>query len=420
MKLAELAKELNLPIKPSGLEEMEIYSQIRDYFFQLFALRIKNQFQSPSLKSSTTIQRTKNQNSIEHSVYQRSDYNPLKAENQLNDLYHALKSKNPKTLYFNSGMAAINTLLFFLYHHHKIGLFLVGENAYYETKYLFEDYGSVSYYNDYYSLPKINFDSLWLEYPINCTNPANYPINKSSIIKIHLKQFFQQAKKNKKKKFYLVIDYTLGKVPFQQSVFKSAPENVSIFLVTSLQKHRGYGLDLVNAGAITIFSNRKDYIYLKKLRAIMGASYTQETFWLQPQISYKTINKLIKDSGNIAYNISTQIINRKEVKCYFANNTFKTSFIFLKIDKKLITNHIKNPYLSDLLIKSIIKSAKINKTEMITGTSFGFPFTRIFKNSERYENTDILRIAIGYNEILNSKTAKAINEGIEDFIKGLK
>jgi len=217
-----------------------------------------------------------------------------------------------------------------------------------------------------------------------------------------------------------VIDFTLFYVPFEiWKYINKLPSNLSVFLVSSLQKHRGYGFDLTNGGILTYYShtNAEDYEEFTKIRAITGTSITQETVWLMPELKQKTINKIVKDSGIEAKRIYEKCNDIKpQVSLFYADNgEFLTSFIFVKIGKELMKKSIKKPYFSDLLIREIIKAAKKNKTLMLNGTSFGFPFTRIFKNSERYENTDSLRIAVGYDKYFNRGVAKSITEGIKVF-----
>jgi ssDNA-binding Zn-finger/Zn-ribbon topoisomerase 1 len=138
-----------------------------------------------------------------------------------------------------------------------------------------------------------------------------------------------------------------------------------------------------------------------------------------PQINNKLINQIIKDSGNEAKKLFNKCNNLGlPIKLYFSDNkTFDSCFIFIKIDQKLMKRSVRKPYYSDLLIAELVKSAKRNKCILVNSTSFGFPFSRIFKNSERYSNADSLRIAVGYDSEFNLNLDKAINEGIINFLR---
>ncbi len=422
MNIHNLADLMKLLVKPDK-NAQSTYSRIRNFYIKKGEKLGHGRYQSPSINPSAIVQRSKSQNTLEHSVYQRADFTPVKAENDFNKFFKPLSDMNPKTLFFNSGMAAISTLMFYLNNSKKGKRMHVGENAYFETKWLAEDYLGSGLVNEY-SL-KINKDTdiLWLEYPINCTQPSKYPFDKGIDLSDVFKKLTKICKLKKGKRVSLVIDYTLYFLPFNIGDYvKIIPQNLDIYLVTSLQKHRGYGLDLVNGGALTFYSHSSndDYEYLKRLRTITGTSITQETLWTMPPIKPVIINKLIKDSSRNAYKVFKEVSKHsfEYVKFYYSQNRdFKTSFIFIEIDEDLVKKHSQKPFLSELLIQEIISSAKKNNAVMIHGTSFGLPTSRIFKNSERYENTNSLRVAIGYDEDQCGDIAKVLIEGTTYFSK---
>lgn len=418
MEIKQLAQELSVSI--DAVDEMESYSLLRGYYVDTFTEKMNGQFQSPTISPSTLTQRGASQNDLEHGVYQRADYSPVVLEQQINNLYPKTNLIAPRTLVFNSGMASISTLLFFLYNCLGYEHIVVGENTYFETKSLFEKYNRFSFFNEFLSDGIPDCRGIWIEYPINCTKPDIYPINRSSsklILFQAINELIQIARKSPEKRYSIVIDYTLYFIPFDMDITR-VPSNVSLFLITSLQKHRGYGLDLVNGGAITYYSNNDDdYASLTELRASMGTLFTQESGWLQPAIRPTTINTLILDSGRLALSIFKRLKIHPGVSAFYSgNNSFLTSFIFLKIEKSIMSLYGSGPFFSERLINSIVQAALEANTQILHGTSFGFPFTRIFKNSERYENTNMLRIAIGYDERLHVNMADVLSKGINRFI----
>jgi len=420
MTIEDLAISLGVKY-PRGLSKLQLYDYLRSHFFDEFKSKYSGAFQSPSIEPSAIKQRSDLQIESEHSVYQRSDYTPLTFEKSFNSLYQNLGRAEPRSLMFGSGMAAISSLIYYLYNCKKIKKLCLAENAYFETKWIAEDYGRFSLFNEYELNLPCDCDVYWLEYPVNCTHPDKYPFEKQ----IDMKKFFDVFLKiisKTNKNIHLVIDYTLFYIPFcLEEYVTSLPKNLTIYFVTSLQKHRGYGLDLTNGGVITYYSHHpiKDHEALVRTRAIMGSSITQETIWLMPQINNRLINRLITDSGHQAKKIFYKCNKDSSgIRLYYSDNdVFLTSFIFVKIDKELMKFSTKRPYFSDRLIAEIIESARRNNAIIVNGTSFGLPFTRIFKNSERYFNTDSLRIAVGYDEELNLGVAEAIQDGISSFLK---
>jgi len=424
MKIEELANKLCVKTKPN-IHKLNIYNDIRNCFIKRSHQLDAEKFQSPSINLTTHVQRNFAQNEEEHSVYQRADYIPIKTERKFNRMFRTINNVEPKTLFFNSGMASISTIMFYLKNSKRLGTLNLGENVYFETKWLAEDFTDIKYFNEYNLNLDANAQIFWWEYPINCTQPTKFPFEQQLDIEKIFNIIKQFCDYRPKKNHFLVIDYTLYYLPFQISDYLlRVPDNLEIFLITSLQKHRGYGLDLTNGGAITFYSkNNKVYEKLVKLRAIMGTSIPQETIWTMPEIETGAINKLVKDSGKNAQKIYEFIskYNIEKVKFYFSNNEkFLTSFIFIEIDKELVSGYKKKPYLSDILIEKIVFSAIKNGAILVYGTSFGLPFTRIFKNSERYDNTNSLRLAVGYDREMNKNVDKSIIEGVKLFQESIR
>lgn len=420
MKLEKLAVVLNIKT-PRKLSGFALYNRIRKYFYRRSHSLTGLAFQSPSVRPSTVNQRSTAQTESEHSVYQRSDYTPISLENSLNSIFPPLGTTVPFTLMFNSGMAAVSATAYFLYGHKKITKMILGENVYFETKWVMEGYHKFHWFNEYKQNLSANADVYWFEYPINCTQPENYPFQKQlDLPSMFIKLLTLDYSDNRHR--YIVIDYTLSTLPLDLTPYlKNLPQNLTIILITSLQKHRGLGLDLTNAGAVTVYSHSPtdDLEHFSRIRAILGGCVTQETSWLMPPLNTSLINQIIIDSGKEARRIY-HLINRPKlpVKFFCADNqSFQTSFIFVMIDSVLMQKSVKQPFYSDLLIKELVLSARRHQAHLIQGTSFGFPFSRIFKNSERYDNTNSLRIAVGYDSGFNVRLSDAIIDGVDKFIK---
>lgn len=424
MEITTVAEQLGIK-DASDKNPSVAYSRMRQYYFERFRKRVGGAFQSPSIFPTTIEQRSLSQNYEEHSVYQRSDFIPLQTESSLNRYFFQLRDREPVTLLFSSGMAAISTTAFFLRNVCGVPTTTLGENSYFETKWVFQNYPNTALINEYQSIIPENFDLLWLEYPINCTYPTDYPFSNQLNIKAIADQSIAVCHRHPNEFKKLVFDYTLHPIPFDLSPYlNEIPDNLDIFLITSLQKHRGYGLDLTNGGAITYYSTEPKVIkdQLRRLQAIWGTSITQESLWLMPEINPKLINQLIEDSGNNAQSIAKKLPTEEgPIHIFYADNPqFKTSFIYLTIDDNLIKKRISEPYLIDLLIRDIIEASKSQRAIMVHGTSFGLPNTRIFKNSERYDNCNSLRLAIGYDEVMNEGVDKAIQHGISSFVQQLQ
>ena len=193
MKLRNLASQLKIK-HPKNLTGLSLYNYIRKYYFNEFKLKYSEPFQSPSVSPTTTKQRSKFQLNNEHSVYQRSDYTPLGLENRFNSFYKRINEVEPESLAFNSGMAAISSLMYYLYNYKKVERLALAENAYFETKWIAEDYNKYVFFDEYtLALPK-KCNAYWIEFPINCTKPDKYPFEKQLNLKIFFSQFFYRVR----------------------------------------------------------------------------------------------------------------------------------------------------------------------------------------------------------------------------------
>lgn len=423
MKLEIVAENLDVKIdkKHKGITA---YSHIRDYFIENSSLLERGKFQSPSISPSTHCQRSATQNEIEHGVYQRFDYTPISIEENFNQMFRPIGDIFPKTVFFSSGMAAISSTMFFIQNVLRLSSLCIGENTYFESKWLAENYSKTTIVNEFDREFTDDSNIFWLEYPINCSYPTKYPFDKRLDPNVELRKIYKICVSNKRKKFAIVIDYTLFYLPFPIWEFiVDIPDNLDIFLVTSLSKHRGYGLDLTNGGAVTIYTKRQMsdmYKSFNRTKTIMGASITQETVWTMPSIKPKLINQLILNSGENSLKMFHQLQSKEilGVKFFFSKNSYLlTSFIFMEIESDLMKRSITYPYFSDLLISNILSEAINHKSILVYGTSFGFPFTRIFKNNSNWNhNASSLRIAVGYDDDLNKDVAESIQLGSERFI----
>lgn len=128
MKLEKVALSLGIS-SINGENKLQLYRRVRQNFIRHFGAKYKDFYQSPSILPSTSRQRSTYQSEKEHSVYQRSDYTPIILEHSFNSLFPSLASIAPITLMFNSGMAAISSVVYFLYGHKKIRCLSAGENT---------------------------------------------------------------------------------------------------------------------------------------------------------------------------------------------------------------------------------------------------------------------------------------------------
>lgn len=252
MNVHKLASTLQVPVSPNE-DAITIYEKIRGYYFERCFNCLRGVYQSPSYPNTPLPQSTPLQTGRPGEAYLRYDFDPSEAESAFNLGHRALDHLAPKTFFFSSGMSSITTLLLYLARIAGSRRLCVGQRVYFEAVRLMRQLFRVVAEDEYDFKVPSGTQILWLDYPLS-TEPNQLP-NLNSI----LDRFVSFTRKYYDQDFYIVIDYTVAAFAFDiRQYITGLAENIHIVLITSLQKHMGYGLDLAKGELLPYIRDRRN------------------------------------------------------------------------------------------------------------------------------------------------------------------
>ncbi|MGH2637845.1 MAG: hypothetical protein ACRDF4_00935 [Rhabdochlamydiaceae bacterium] len=416
MHLSVLADRLG-SVSHSKTNPLDIYNDLRNSLFAKFFTRVQGTYQSPSWSNSPLSQSsTENQSRIEE-TYLRYDFNPIDLEEQFNSGHCALDGIEPVTLFFHSGMSAINTILVYLRKALNSHGACIGTNIYFEANRLIRQFFRVQ------ALPEDKFriapdvHLIWIDYPLS--DEPNYFPDLRAIIS----EMIDNSTRRYDQEYYIVIDYTLAGFAFDiRKYIRDLPYNLHIFLVSSLQKHMTYGLDTATGGALTVYSRTNEIILaIRRLRSYCGAILSERSAFLLPPIEPALVKEIIIDAGKNACDLAKAVTSfgSPRLKIHYQFDTpmgYRSSLVFIELPEAVTTQRSNRTSL-DQLLDQILIAAKKRDVPLVHGASFGFPMTRICK-FDGGVNSDLrsLRFGVGYDEDLANSVIPAINDGIQAFL----
>lgn len=416
MDIKIIADYLKIPIHRQA-DSLAVYKEIRKNLFRRYYEKYIGTFQSPSVSPTPIIQRANNQTDRKNETYLRYDFRPQDLEEKFNSGFLSVNGVQPQTLFFNSGMSAITTLVLYLAKVVRPKKVLLGDYTFFESKHILRRLFLTKIFSEEsFEIPD-DTTLVWFDYPTNDDN--NYFLNLPKLLNEMIKRSYERYDEE----FFIVIDYTVSAFGFSlEKYLKELPLNLHIFLVSSLQKHMTYGLDIGTGGALTIYSRASNiYAKIDMLRSYSGSFLNERSYFLLPPIEPSIVRRVIFDSGSIALEIAQEISNLSSKIIvhyqYKSPEPYTSSLIFVQLGDELLHNSSLKNYAIDSLTKCILVEAKKNNAILVHGTSFGFPMTRIFKNGDIDEDVRILRIVAGYDERMQENVLKSIKDGIQTFLK---
>jgi hypothetical protein len=417
MDIKFIGDYLNIQID-NKLDNLEIYRLIRKTLFERFYKNYLGTFQSPSISASPVVLRGQFQAERSLECYLRFDFNPSELEEKFNEGHKPINFIWPKTLFFNGGMSAITTLAIYLAKEAKTGRLLLGQHTYYEVKHILRRLFAPQLFTESEVLISDDTQLIWFDYPTN-SDDKNCFIDILTV----LSSVIRLSKNHYDKEFYLVIDYTVSAFGFSlEKYLDDLPNNLHIFLVSSIQKHMTYGFDIGTGGALTIYSRTADiYDNIMHLRGFTGSLFNEQSFFLLPNIEPEIVKQIVVDSGKNAQSIVEHVKFLSEgidVQYTFTSpESYNSSLVLLRLDRDFFLHkREKDIHPIDKLVHCILAEAKRNQAIIVNGASFGFPMTRIQKNGGLEDDVRSLRIAAGYDEEMNKNILDAIVIGIQNFI----
>jgi len=373
--------------KDLGKPNLTSWDELRRGYLERAANIVKDDWQSPSYLTSLTSQAGRREGRIIGNI---SDY--TRDQHDLSLAYEKKYAKEylprigilPIEPYVtSSGMAALTTILVMF--HRAIGVdvtVLAGKHSYFQNlEILTKSFAKVILFDE-------NDESEWKEL-IEREKPkvvfVDSLCNESSLTKPPVTQIAEQMSKVLKTQSYLVVDNSMMATKFEfKSALKYRSSRLGIIGFESLNKYHQFGLDRVTGGIVWGNSIRLS-VMLNQARRHAGTIMPDISALMLPTPNIK-IMRLYLDRIWENREILQKIIGERCIG--------QAAQVVIKFENKISYEKIQK------IIKKIIARAKKEKVQIVAGTSFGMPNTRIYLTARQSEFTEMfLRVSVGTEEI---------------------
>ena len=372
--------------KDLGKPDLTSWDEIRRGYLERAANIAKDDWQSPSYLTSMASQAGRREGKIIGNItdYTRDQHDlSLEYEKKYAKEYLPRIGILPIEPYVtSSGMAALTTIIVML--HRTMGVdvtVLVGKHSYFQNlEILTKSFGKVILFDE-------NDDSEWKEL-IEREKPRAIFVdslcNESSLTKPPVTQIAKQMSKELKAHSYLVIDNSMMAPKFEfKSVLKYRSSRLGIIGFESLNKYHQFGLDRVTGGIVWGHSIRLS-VALNQARRHAGTIMPDITALMLPTPNRK-IMKMYLDRIWENREMLQNVLGERVIG--------EGAQVVIKFEKKMSYEKIQK------IIKKIIARAKKEKVQIVAGTSFGMPNTRVYLTARQSQYTEMfLRVSVGTEE----------------------
>lgn len=400
-----------IPISNALAQKYAFYDQLRTLTSSVASFMTASNWQSPSYAHSVYPQAGLKTGKIIGNItdYTRDQHLEANAYQKVfAKTYVGSRGLVPVEVFLTqSGMAALSTIIMFLYREKKVhGPILIGKSSYFQNKELIKNV---------FTQPIIEVDehdTQTIQSAITQHQPAIIFIdslcNAPDLALPNLKQIISYLTKHATRESYLIVDntcLTLGYAPLRHLSLLS--RKVKLVVFESLNKHFQFGLDRTTGGFV--YGLPTDAAALFYSRVHSGTIMTDTSVAMLPSPNKKLLqqrlHRLKRNADYVATTLHTYIqhhttnVNRivypglpnhpayawaKKLPFHGASITL----VFAK--QKRGVRQYKG------FIKQILTKARSQNIPLVAGTSFGMNVTRVYLTSLRSDyGTPFIRISVG-------------------------
>lgn len=391
-----------------------LYNQIRQQMSSIATLALATDWQSPSFSASLTQQAGSQEGMIYQSIndYKRDQHHDAKNyEKKFRKQYIRYPFINPVRIFaVNSGMAALTTIISFLIGQDitKNRSIVVGAHSYFENKILLKRF-FLSQYKEVseYDLERIKeialkekpavwfFDSL---------------CNDQTVLIPPLNQIIPLLHSIKNYHPYIVVDNTGLSITYQPfSNISFTPKQLIVW--ESLLKHHQFGLDRVNGGIIYASCTNASELYTYRDHGGTNISDLQVLSLPTPnkKILLKRLQRHQRNHMLLVNSLHTLLNNLPNLSVDSVISPHLQDLTQTSYKGTVCTLQFTPPYRSvkgyNRFLNTILSTAKQHNVNIVAGTSFGLPTTRIYiPASRKGQGIPFFRIAVGTEPYLIANT----------------
>jgi cystathionine beta-lyase/cystathionine gamma-synthase len=412
VKLGEIAEEMN------NLEDLlrkrdSLYNLIRIGQAVMGAVVSATDWQSPSFLFSLYSQAGRQTGNIKGTIndYKRDQHIDQKVyEERFLKEYMDVFMKSALQVYaVNSGMAALSTILTFINSEkHDSNAVFLGKGSYFENKSLIKSF----YHDNTIEFNETDIDKFSQLFRRHRPSVILFDSlsNNSDITIADTHAILTFLAKNVKKDTFVVIDNT-GLSFFLQPLSLALYKNIHIRLIVfeSLNKYHQFGMDRVTGGIIWSWGKNTGKLYDARDHA--GTNISDNNLLSLPFPNRKVLEKRMmrqsRNAGVLASSLSEYVTNftasppfqgiqypglptHKGYSLLKSKSFFGSYFVIsLKKRYQKISTYQR-------FVNAVIKEAKRQRVQIVSGTSFGMNTSRIYLTALRATPTEpFIRFASG-------------------------
>lgn len=384
------------------------YEYIRTQMSIVSAIALSTDWQSPSFSGSITNQAGYQEGTINQAI---NDYKRDRHQDALEYEYNFRKEYiqhsfiNPVRIFAtNSGMSALTTIIGFLKGEHDMShsCIAVGAHSYFENKFILQRSFSHQYREfdetDVNSIQRIALNEkpfVWF---------LDSLCNDQTVTIPSIQEIISLTTKTPGYHPYIVIDNTVSSLTYQP-LSKISFKAKQLIVWESLLKHHQFGLDRVSGGIIYASCSKASELYT--YRDHLGTNITDIQVLSLPRPNKHMLSTRLKRHERnhtfLAKEIQHWITQHPQgvlssvvspslpTHPGFGQSTYNGAFFTLQFNRRYqsVTYYKK-------FLETLLKKAKLSTIELIGGSSFGLPSTRLYVPASRKgQGTPFFRVSVG-------------------------
>lgn len=386
--------------KDLGNKKLTDWEEIRSEYLLRASKLVEHDYQSPSYLTSMTSLAGRRVGKIMGNI---NDY--TRDQHDLSLAYEKKFAKEylPKQLLLplepyvtSSGMAALNTIIALLHHKHGVNqTVMVGKHSYFQNlEILSNSFAKVIIFDETNQVEwqkiikreqplAVFMDSMCNEGEL--TVPPIFPL-------------VQYMKGNLKNESYFVLDNSMIATAFPfRKLLDNKSMKLNIVVWESLNKYYQFGMDRTTGGIV--WGNYKLSMEMLHARFHAGTIMSDIQVAMLPTPNYKIMQKYlerIENNAVLMQSLLQEMVSEKRVKKVIRAHTkygFNGAQIVIEFVKKPSYEQIQK------MIKKMMVKAKREGLQLVAGTSFGLPNTRVYLTARQTGFAQMfLRISVGTEE----------------------
>lgn len=377
------------------------WSEIRRAYLERAAVIVADDYQSPSYLSSLESQAGRREGKIVGNIndYTRDQHDlSMEYEKKFAKEYLPTQMLLPTEAYVtSSGMAALTTVVAMLQRLHGTGqTIMVGKHSYFQNlEVLQNSFGKVVLFDE-------NDTTTW-KMMIKQRQPravfVDSMCNVSELTTPDVLSIGEWMRKEVQQVSYLVVDNSMigAALPFNK-ILKLQNRKLRVVVWESLNKYYQFGLDRTTGGVLWGSRSLSAAMFRSRINAGTIMPDWAVAMLPTPNASVMRVyqEKIEENASLMQQQLEELVVTRRvgAVRRAVTKYGFNGAQVVIEFVKKPSYEQIQK------MIKKMILKARREKLELVAGSSFGMPITRVYLTARQTVYAQMfLRISVGTEEV---------------------